>query len=337
MRVLTHYKHDFDDMQGALNHLASHRRVEDIEVRTGSDDLVFKGDLVSIHGADPIRMSAPFLRSFCDRVEPHFPLRYASKVPADLFEMNANRLMHMIKNKGQKLTVRVEDWLDDAGILQSRTAQSLVTEIYQFIDHEAVLERAIAANGRVAGGRVVVTDELLRVNAIAAEFDVKDTRGRPDHFRVGYDIVNSETRTSRISVASFLERLICTNGAVAPVPGFGDSYGRRHVVDPEEALGEIEKILAAIDWAETAEIFQSRLQGMVGERVSHETMWRYRIEAEAIAGTEATRDAWEQPWPENVTEFDVFNRMTRLARDLKDDQKHELETIAGAAFLKGIE
>jgi len=338
MRVLTHYKKEFPDMKDALEHLRGHRRVQDIKVRTGTDDLVFQGDLVSIQRSHPIKMSAAFLRAFCDRVEPHLPIKYASKVPADLFESNANRLMRMVKNKGQKLTVRIEEWLDDAGQVETRTAHSLVTEAYQFIDHEDVLERAIAVNGRMGSGKVVVTDELMRVNAIAAAFHVTNPRGEPERFRLGYDLVNSETRTSTLAVASFLERVICTNGAVAPVPGFGDSYKKRHVVDPEEALDEVEKILAAIDWTEKAVYFQSRLQDMVGKPVSRETMWRYRIEAEAVAGVELTREFWEEKgWPKAVTEFDVFNRMTRLARDLKDDRKHELEAIAGIAFLKGIE
>jgi hypothetical protein len=338
VRVLTHYKHDFEDMQTALDHLKAHRRVQDVEIKTGSNDLVFSGDMVSVGGEQPIKMSAPFLRAFCDRMEPHLPIRYASKVPADLFEMNANRLLAMNKNKGQKLTVRIEDWLNDEGGVQTRTAQSLVTEAYQFIDHEDVLERAIAVNGRIGGGSVVITDELLRVNAIAAEFSITNPRGEADHFKLGYDLVNSETRTSRLAVSSFLLRLICTNGAVAPVPGFGDSYRKRHVVDPDEALDEVAKILAAIEWTEEAVGFQSRLQDMVGKSVSRETMWRYRLAAEDVAGSELTREFWEeQGWPEQVTEFDVFNRMTRIARDLKDDRKRELEAVAGTAFLKGIE
>jgi hypothetical protein len=338
MRVLTHYKHEFDDVTDALEHLEDHRRVRDVEVKTGSDDMTFAGDLVSIYGAEPIRMSAPFLRAFCDRFEPHLPLKYASKVPADLFEANANRLMAMQKNKGQRLTVRIEDWLDPDGNLQTRTAQSLVTQDYQFINHEDVLARVISANGRVKGGKVIVTDEMMRLNAIGAEFAVTDIQGKPDQFKLGYDVVNSETRTRRLEVSSYLLRLICTNGAVAPVPGFGDSYKRRHVVDPEEALGDVERILKAIDWTEKAESFQSWLQHLIGEEISRQQMWRYRIEAEAIAGTELTRAFWEdRPWPEAVSEFDVFNRMTRLARDLDEEKKRDLEGVAGAAFLKGIE
>jgi len=333
MRVLTHYNYEFTNIKDALDHLRSHRRVEDIEVRTGSDDLIFDGDMVSVHGAEPIRMSGAFLRAFCDRVEPHLPLRFASKLPADLFETNANRLMHMVKNRGQRLTVRVETWLNDDGSPVKRTAQSLVTDVCQFIDHEDVLERALAINGRPISTKVVLTDELLRVNAIVTAFDVTDRQGEAEHFQIGYDLVNSETRNTRIVVASFLERLVCANGAVAAIPGFGGSYGKRHVVDPDKALDKVESILATIDWAGSNRAFYMRLQEMIANEVSRETIWRHRIDAEAIAGPALTREFWEQPWPETVTEFDVFNRMTRLARDLAADSKHSLEVVAGKSFL----
>lgn len=347
MRVLTKYAHEYDSVSDALDDMRTRRRVTDIPIRLGdADSIEFYGDQVFVRGApgpNRMPMSRPFLDSFCQQVEPHFPVKFAQDVPADLFADNANRLMRMAKNKGRRLTVRIEDWLDSEGELKTRTAHSLVTDAYQFIDHEAVLERAAALGAN--GSTVVLTDSMLRIKTLTEAFEIRTPHQGIEVFKVGHEIINSETRTHRLAVAAFVLRQWCTNGCVAPVPGLGDSFKRRHVVDPEEALEQVSEILGAISWAAAEGGFRHRLERMIAEPIAPHMLTYYRSEVERYAGEEISNKIWEgsfeidknEPMAEQPTRWDVFNKVTRAARELEPGPQRELEAWAGKTFLADLE
>jgi hypothetical protein len=321
------YRHEFDSVTEA-RHFLSKRRVTDVPVVAGSDSFRFEGDLIRIENvAHPI--SRGFLQAFCEYMRPRIPVKFATEIPADLFQEVGNRLMRHHDVKGKKLVVRIEQW-DEQGAPWA-WASAIVTEEYRFIDHERILDAASLAGADK--GCVLLTDKILRVTSASRPFSVK-VNGHRDEFRCGFEIINSESRFYQISVARYLLRLVCTNGMVVRLPG-EMAFKHRHVIEPTRALTRLSEVLGhGPTWATADVAFQQRLETLATSPADGTWLRLRQAEMGSVIGAKTAQAAMENLEPsrpgEPPTQFDVMNVMARVARELKDvDRRRTLEIHAG--------
>jgi hypothetical protein len=327
VRVTRTYRHKFGSLREAREHL-NRRRVEDFEVVAGDEKFLFDGDLIQV-GNIAYPISHGFMQAFCQYMRPRIPIRFAQEIPADLFATVANRLMRHHKVKGTRLKVRIERWSEKGE--EWSWAFSLVTMAYQFIDHERVLEAALDTG--VDKGTVVLTDRLMRVKVATIPFSVQ-SNGHTDDFKLGFELMNGENRFHQISAASFLFRVICKNGMVAPLPG-GKRFKHRHVIDPGRALARVRKVLSAAPaWHEAADVYQQRIQRLTDMPAEGPWLRARQAEMSTVIGAKNARKVFEIYPPSRpgqpLSQFDVMNAMAQAARELENpDRRRTLETHAG--------
>lgn len=157
---------------------------------------------------------------------------------------------------------------------------------------------------------------------------LRETRRKGDVVGVGLFLRNSEVGAGSLTIESFLLRLVCTNGMVAPHDGQG--YRWRHVaVDPRQVAAGIQQAVARV--ADEGAEFIARFDQSA--RIS------VRGGAEAALTELAKQEEFSQDLTARLLEsyrreahdslFGVVNAITHAARRQPADLRTHLETLAG--------
>lgn len=353
MRLLPTYRHDFDSIAEARAFMKN-REVTDYTVKAGEKDWGFDGDLIQLEG-DGFPISDSFIQAFSHFMEPSIPINFAREIPPDLFGVIGNRLLRRTSIKGRKFQIRVERWHDPvSGAVTREVAQTIASDKYRWVDHERILDEALAVGDR---GKVTLTDRMLRVRTVMNEFTIKpwDSRVQAvagDLHTIGFEILNSETRNLALSVMPHIVRVICSNGMVERMEDLEVMWRRRHTGEPDDMLRQVREIINDPErWKRGAEIYAER-----AEALSRIPLARYSPERDQyiiLAGMEdavaeikfdlATitndkdvsdmlkllgRRESEEPL-ESLTLYDLHNGITRMARDQEPELRRAIEVFAG--------
>jgi hypothetical protein len=358
MRLTHTYRHDFDSIADARRFLEN-REVQDHTVKAGEKNWGFEGDLVRIQN-ETFPISESFIQAFSHFMEPSIPTKFARQVPADLFGTIGNRLLRSAKIRGRKFQIRIERWRNPETQEQRRAvAQTITSDKYRRIDHERVLDEALAVTPQ---GKVTLTDTMLRVKSVVDSFtahpwDAREGQALEDLHTIGFEIVNSETRNLALSVGPYVLRLICSNGMVAPVADLENGWKHKHLIDPDQALRQVREIIRDPErWRHAAEVHTQR-----AERLATIKLAEYVLSSDqylVVDGMEPTveevkydlaeilavdqvsemlrglgREEEKDP-VEVLTLYDLHNGITQMARRQDPDVQRALEVYAGN-FLAG--
>jgi len=244
-----------------------------------------------------------------------YPQGFYNRIPGRLNCLNVNWL---VQNGGfqRDALFRIQD---------GNLARALMTDMYQPVDNLELLTmiEPYLGDGKV---RWHFDDELtfhmsISFPSYAEEIKVGDVVER------GIHISNSEVGLRAITVAGYIYRLICKNGAIGT--GGGDSYRFRHVGNAERLQGkiqgaiesaklEVERVIAQFKNALTVKI-EEPFQFM--EKVAKDKeLSQDEFKAVLNSFMEATEDK------DNL--FGVSQAISNAANIFEGERSYELQRIA---------
>lgn len=248
-------------------------------------------------------------RSISNRLGIPYP--YLKRCPEDIQALNLN---HWItKEKNDQLLFRFD----------GKDVRAVFTPKYIPVDNFEVMERLDSL------GYGPDTEVQCHLDAEFMSLSIPDGNKAfdidGDRFKPGISISNSEVGLASLSVASFILRLVCTNGMVAKTD-VSASY--RHV--STKVLTEFPQVLDKVSYelgSQRAQ-FQISMESPVDDPLS--TMNSFNRQ---FSLNNDEKGALEWAWPHEIgnTMFNVVNAYTRAAQmeGLSAESSHRLQKVGG--------
>jgi hypothetical protein len=245
--------------------------------------------------------------------------------PAD----RAEEINRRFQRSGDTLKIRSRRFAPDEPAKGNAVLRAFVSPTYAPIDDHQVFETL----GRVLTGQL---DDLRFVRmdttpqssqyAVVSLVEVDLGVNRPDHHRNGFLIANSEVGARSLSILTWIWRLVCTNGLVAPAAQlFRMIHRRRKDESLDGRLAGAFKLLPG-KWQRAEAILRRTRQDALEDpgaalQVLLETTPNLRPMSQAVYGAFE-----EDPEPNR---FGIIQALTRAARRFAPEQRLMMEEIAG--------
>jgi Domain of unknown function (DUF932) len=227
-----------------------------------------------------------------------------------------------------------EQWLLRA---KGGTLRAVLSERYSPLDNAALMEcLAPLLDSRYRVDWFGLSDESLHLRIIDPE------RAREvlpnDELSVGIHLANSEVGLRSVTVDALVYRLVCSNGLIKLVKGKSLLRKRHiHLAQPRFVAALEEALESAFV---TAEGFLEQMRQTAQQPV-HDVESTIKRLSERWNLTDATREAVKdalkrEPAPLQETLYGVVNAFTSAAQRLPDEQRYDLEVLAGRLADHGV-
>jgi|GEM_PF-4975436 len=278
----------------------------------------------------------------CQRLR--IPRQYWDRCPDRVKALNGNYWLHNAMGEDGL------DTRDGSGLLRYRAGRSLedggdgkdelrafLTDRYTPVNNIEVAEVLLDAVGTnpmelAPGDKSFMLDDLtmfIRMLYPGIEIEVRPG----DTLKLGLQIGNSEVGARRVTIEAFLFRGMCSNGMIFGYQGVAKYEHVHRGIDRNDLLNKLNEVAAEV----------ASKQALIGECLHHGANVSVekpeerikRLVAEAGYGEDQQKQAityWEQDEaaPSDATRYGVMNALTRLAQDLPQQKRVELETAAGS-------
>lgn len=245
--------------------------------------------------------------------------------PAD----RAEEINRRFQRSGDTWKIRARRFATDEPVSGNAVLRAFVSPTYAPIDDLQVLEtlgRVLA--GQLDGLRFVRMDMTPQSSqyAVVSLAEVDLGVNRPDHHRNGFLIANSEVGARSLSILTWIWRLVCTNGMVAPASQlFRMIHRRRKDESLDGRLAHAFQLLPE-KWNRTEAILR---------RTREDTLEDPRAALQVLLETtpnlrpmsHAVYEAFEEE-PES-SRFGIIQALTRAAQKFAPEQRLMMEEIAG--------
>lgn len=265
---------------------------------------------------------------FCARLG--IPASYFRKCPPVLKDVQANYWLR--SGKAQDEDANTEHNSAEQWLLRARggTLRAVLSERYSPLDNTTLMECLTPMlDSRYRVDWFGLSDESLHLRVIDPERTREVLPG--DDLSVGIHIANSEVGFRAVSVDALVYRLVCTNGLIRLVKGKSLLRQRHiHLAQPRFVAALEEAIANALGEAEG---FIEQLRRTTAQPVSDVESTLERI-GEQWNLSENTRNAvkgallGERP-DQQETVYGLVNAFTNAAHHLPDDDRYDLEVLAG--------
>jgi hypothetical protein len=210
-------------------------------------------------------------------------------------------------------------------ILDENQARALMTDMYQPIDN---LDLLMMIEPYLGGGKVRwhFDDQLtfhisISFPEYAEEIKVGDIVER------GLHISNSEVGLRSITIAGYLYRLICKNGAIGS--GGGDSFRFRHVGDPDRLR---EKVQAAVESTKLeTERITAQFKNALTVQIAQPFEFMEKIAKERALTQEefkAIMNSYMEAPEDKGNLYGVSQAISNAANLLEGERSYELQRVA---------
>jgi hypothetical protein len=234
-------KQGFEDTTELINEVNRQAAVKKDYVRNVSDLVMTRAGELMIVNPDDSSISMPMSRTAHIQLASNakIPFSYYDRLLADdpdILATNVNRWFE--KNNKDKLIRSLDS-----------TVRAILSPRYRRIDNDLVVNTVLETIEDKFGSDLVVKSSALTENHLYIKVTSPKMEGeirKGDIVNFGFTISNSETGMGMAKCVPFLERLICTNGAVIE----DDSYsgydikkrhvGRNNIVDTDFMVVEDE-------------------------------------------------------------------------------------------------
>lgn len=215
-----------------------------------------------------------------------------------------------------------------------RTMRALLTDAYTPLDDLEIYETFNDLFGTEMKDLQIETfyydDNRSRVRVLIPDLSMNvGTPKKGDILRVGFDIINSETGRSSLSVSPVVYRLVCTNG-LKLWQNEGEVFKQRHAhvsqYDLKSNLSEAVKNAIRNGDVLIGKFAEMKEQPVEDPMALIQTLAKKKDYSDKFVKT--TQDAFLIE-PEK-TMFGVINAFTRSAQTLNDEDRIEIEKFAGS-------
>ena len=299
------------------------------DITVPRDDLQFgEGKLMFPHeiGDQHLTPSTWATGQLCTRLG--IPTPYFRKCPPQLQDMQAN---YWLRHGDHKLG---EQWLLRA---KDSTLRAVLSERYSPLDNKTLLDELgpiLPAQYRVDWFGLSPESLHLRV--------VDPDRYREvlpdDALTVGIHLSNSEVGLRSVTVDALVYRLVCTNGLIRLVKGKSLMRQRHLYVSQHRFVGVLSEAIESA--LQESEVFLQQLQTATKtlvpdiEEVVENISERWHLSDES---QESVKQALRQePSSQQESLYGLVNAFTAAARSLPDEQRYDLEVLAGQLAEHGV-
>ena len=256
------------------------------------------------------------------------PTPYFRKCPADLQDAQANHwLRYGAYKPGERWLLRAKD----------HNLRAILSDRYSPLDNRTLLDELrslLPASYRVDWFGLAQESLHLRVINPERYREVLPN----DALTVGIHLANSEVGLRSVTVDALVYRLVCTNGLIRLVKGKSLMRQRHLYVSEhrfvgvlaeaiENALLESEAFLEQMQTATVTPVpeIESTLEHISGR-------WSLSDETQDAA-KQALR---QEPGSQQESLYGLVNAFTAAARSLPDEQRYDLEMLAGQLAAHGV-
>lgn len=232
----------------------------------------------------------------------------------------------------------IKDKSEDSFIYDNNIVRAVLSDRFSPFDNDQlteVLNDALTSNQYKYEIVEYQNDDLtasFRITFPDTEKDLGKKIKRGDILKSAIMVINSEVGKSGIYIMPVVYRVVCSNGLTVwkSIGGRGDFY-RKHVgLDKQEVYSfsrtAIEKAMSkAYSAMEKIEELQSRPvsdpEKKIKQLLSNNKIPK-RLHQPVI-------DTYNEYWLGDNSMYGIMNSITRVARDLNQDDKRDLEIVAG--------
>jgi hypothetical protein len=278
-----------------------------------------KGTLV-LPKAGELRFSEPGIEDFSALLG--VPGGYMKKCSPDLVAKNFNAWLKDEVNQDRELRIRVKD----------DSVYGVGSSLYIPVNNEdfvkAIFEKMPMTE--FAGANWVVTPKTIRMNLLSEK--IKEEIHVGDMVQGGFRLVNSENGFASLQYSLYFLRLVCTNGATAPVSFGGEAW--KHLGNDKEKLFTeyVESLQGGIDRAGD---FLKKLGVLSDYKVDPQEILKKLTETDRKLPKKSLESLVQALKDDELhtgegTLWEVYNAITRVGRDAKKAETQELfEDVAG--------
>lgn len=277
-------------------------------------------------GVLPLGLTRWATSQLCGRL--NIPAAYFMRCPGELQEAQAD---YWLRNGEHKPD---EQWLLRA---KDSKVRGILSDQYSPLDNAALMDevrRLLPARYRVDW--FGLKDEALHLRV------VDPTRYREvlpdDSLTVGIHISNSEVGRRSVRVDALVYRLVCTNGLIRLVQGKSLMHQRHlHIRETRFSNALADAIKGAISESES---FLQQMQTATKtpitdvedaiERISDR--WNLSDETQKLVEQNLAQESPRQ----QETLYGLVNAFTSVARSMSDEQRYDLEVLAGQLAAHGV-
>jgi len=174
----------------------------------------------------------------------------------------------------------------------------------------------------------LLNDKKFHARIVFEDYSADLGEGEEDILQVGVDIENSEVGYNSFKMTPLVYRQVCSNGLRMWVSG-GEPFTQRHIHVDEDDLKEdlTRKLVAILD--KSGELLDKLESARMKKIDNPYEVIREIAEREKLSKklTDKTIEHFDEE-PNNSV-YGVVNSFTRMARDLNDDRRVEVEELAG--------
>ena len=273
------------------------------------NELTFEGlDKVSISG-EPHALRPAAQQSIANRLG--IPIQYLRRCPEDIQQLNMNYWIQ--KEKNEELFFRFD----------GNEVRAIFTPRYIPTDNFEVLERMKSLDyDSDTEIQCSLDDEFMMLN-IPDGRHVYQING--DKMKPGISISNSEVGLASLSIASFVLRLVCTNGMISKTE-VSASY--RHI--SAKILDEFPQVLGnvAYELGKQRDRFRLSIESKVENPESTVNSFNRQFQ---LNKEEKKAVEWALPLEWGFTMFSVINVYTKAAHyeGLSAENRYKLQKVGG--------
>lgn len=261
------------------------------------------------------------------------PVRYGKRLFAERPDLVADQFNHWVSKEQRRVLIRFRN-NGDTGVIRG-----FLSDSYTRLDNKDVMNSLgqiikDIPNAEVEG--FYLDDRRMHIRLTLPDLSVdfgeavgETVDGMRDILRVGVDIINSEIGASSLIVSPLVFRLVCLNGLRAWRTE-GDIFRQRHIhLTEQELFGRMNTAVGSaikagdelIERMYEAKKFKVESPLEVIEKLSKKQMYSQELIETAKTNylIEPSKDL-----------YGVMNAFTRTARDLKNEQRLEVERFAGS-------
>lgn len=261
----------------------------------------------------PLGVRPTAKKQICARLST--PMSYLEKCPQYLQQTNLNYWLRKLGDK--ELLVR----------LDGTEVRAIFTTRYQAINHPDVVGELIGTYGDGQKVNFSVSDDILAVHVPNEQNTFEVSRG--DRLVPGVTVVNSETGYKAFSIESYLLRLVCTNGLIAPIKVAQSKF--KHIIKSFFNKLDLKSLIecAGQNALEIKIDLQKALATPAGEieKTFEKINKRFLLTEKE---TEATNWGYEQEPGDSM--YHIINAYTKGAQypELPPESTFKLQTVGGA-------
>ena len=261
------------------------------------------------------------------------PVRYGKRLFAERPDLVADQFNHWVSQEQRRVLIRFRN-NGNTGIIRG-----FLSDSYTKLDNRDVMNALHEVVKEIPNAEVegfYLDDRRTHIRLTLPELSVdfgeavgETVDGMRDILRVGVDIINSEIGASSLVVSPLVFRLVCLNGLRAWREE-GDVFRQRHIhLSSQELFGRMNEAVGSaikagdelIERMYETKKFKVESPLEVIEKLSKKQMYSQELIETAKTNylIEPSKDL-----------YGVMNAFTRTARDLKNEQRLEVERFAGS-------